>query len=166
MLLTGSAGARSLEATGVNAADGDEVALHFSVASPLGQQHFRTQATIVRVLEGGNGLGVRFLEGLDPQAFKMLLEFAVAAGTAVPDELPEPEVEELDNVMVEEDGSVSPAPLRDGRISEDAASKLTLRISAATKRTATRVITGFSTASHEFLLIAARDAGTNAIQSR
>lgn len=42
MLLTGAGGARSLEATVAEAREGDVVALHFSVATRNGQEHFRT----------------------------------------------------------------------------------------------------------------------------
>ena len=55
MLLTGGAGSRSLDATGAGAKPGDSVALHFSVATPQGQEHFRTQAKVARLLENGNG---------------------------------------------------------------------------------------------------------------
>ena len=79
MLLTGGAGSRSLEATGADIAAGDSVALHFSVATPLGQEHFRTQAKVARVLQGGNGLGVCFESGLESRAYKNLVDFAVAA---------------------------------------------------------------------------------------
>ena len=40
MLLAGSGGGRSLSATGANAEPGDEVAVHFSVATPTGQEHY------------------------------------------------------------------------------------------------------------------------------
>ena len=83
MLLSGAGGTRSWDATGADAGPGEDVALHFSVASPSGQQHFRTRARIARVLDGGNGLGVVFTEGIEARAFKALLDYAVAAGTAV-----------------------------------------------------------------------------------
>ena len=70
MLLSGGGGTRSWDATGAEAASGDEVALHFSVASPTGQQHFRTRAKIARILDGGNGLGVCFEEGLEEKAHR------------------------------------------------------------------------------------------------
>ena len=69
MLLTGGGGSRSLDATGANAKPGDTIALHFSVATPTGQQHFRTEAKIARILDGGNGMGVSFENGLDDRAW-------------------------------------------------------------------------------------------------
>ena len=80
MLLSGAGGARSLTATGANPQPGDEVALHFSVATPTGQQHFRTQAKIARLTDTGNGIGVQFDSGMPQDAFDTLIEFAKASG--------------------------------------------------------------------------------------
>ena len=80
MLLTGTGGSRSLAATGASANPGDEIALHFSVASPKGQKHFRTQAKIARLTDAGNGIGVMFANGLPEDAFSALIEFAIASG--------------------------------------------------------------------------------------
>ena len=80
MLLTGAGGSRSLSATGAQPHPGDPVALHFSVATPTGQLHFRTQAKIARMLDSGNGIGVRFDDGLPDNAFDCLIEFAIASG--------------------------------------------------------------------------------------
>ena len=94
MLLTGGGGSRSLTSTGSDIGPGEQVALHFSVATPTGHEHFRTQAQVARVLDGGNGLGVFFNDGLDKRAFKNLAEFAVATGTAVPELSEQDEVSE------------------------------------------------------------------------
>ncbi len=80
MLLTGTGGSKSLAATGASANPGDQVALHFSVATPGGQQHYRTRATIARITDAGNGIGVRFDEGVPDEAFSSLIEFAIASG--------------------------------------------------------------------------------------
>ena len=178
MLLSGGGGTRSWDATGAEAASGDEVALHFSVASPTGQQHFRTRAKIARILDGGNGLGVCFEEGLEEKAFKALLDFAVAAGTAVPDELPEPEPEE-EEAAAQDSGPAAPGDktttakktaevvdLRDPRLSEEAASKLRARIVAVVNRSSSRIITSVTKAIAQDFLVKARDAGTNAVQTR
>ena len=171
MLLSGGGGTRSWDATGAEATSGDEVALHFSVASPTGQQHFRTRAKIARLLDGGNGLGVSFEEGLDQKAFKALLDFAVAAGTAVPDELPEPEPETEEQAPPSSPGSTSATnttadksanvggvvDLRDPRISEDAASKLRCRIVAVVNRSSSRIITSLTKAVAQDFLVKARD---------
>ena len=48
MLLAGGRGSRSLKSAG-NIVVGEEVALHFSVPSPEGQNHYRTRTTLARV---------------------------------------------------------------------------------------------------------------------
>ncbi len=78
MLLTGAGGARSLAATGADPSPGDRIALHFSVATPNGQKHFRTQAAIARITDAGNGIGVIFSDGIPEGAFSSLIEFAIA----------------------------------------------------------------------------------------
>ena len=172
MLLTGGAGSRSLEATGAEVQSGDKVALHFSVATPMGQEHFRSEATVARVLHGGNGLGVCFENGLDQKAYKTLIEFAVAAGTAAP-EFPEERLEDLPNVGPlgsdrKQSGKKAKAegPMRDPRLTEDAAAKLVSRIQAVTKRASSRLATGFFKSTLESLMAKARDAGTNEVQTR
>ena len=92
MLLSGMG--RSLDMSLGNP-EGEEVALHFSVATPSGHEHFRTVARIARVLDSGNGVGVVFADGLDERAFDALLKFAVASGSAV--------IEEDDTVDAEGD---------------------------------------------------------------
>ncbi|MEM7003282.1 MAG: DUF1631 family protein, partial [Pseudomonadota bacterium] len=191
MLLAGSGGHRSLEACGAEAKAGDPVRLHFSVATPTGQEHYRTQARIARILENGNGMGVSFEDGLDERAFKRLADFAVAAGTMVPEVLPDlgeedsmSEAEMLPDAQPLSAGSVPQATgdvrpvapstlpdstdrgMRDERLSAKDAEQLKLRITAVTKRSATRIIGGYVNAASEFLIVSARDAGTNAVQTR
>ena len=106
MMLAGGAGSRSLSSTGADISAGDKVALHFSVATPEGQQHFRTQATVARVLDGGNGLGVSFDTGLEQRTFDRLVDFAVASGTMVPAEFAQ-DVDDLPDVAeVDDSGQV------------------------------------------------------------
>lgn len=82
MLLAGSRGQKF----DVNAVPpGTAIALHFSVASPTGQQHFRTQPSIIRYLNGGTAVGVRFGEGMPVAAFDALKAFTIAAGYASPE---------------------------------------------------------------------------------
>jgi len=181
MLLAGGGGSRSLQATGADAKAGDLVALHFTVATPQGQEHYRTQAKIARVMDGGNGLGVCFESGLEERAFKSLVDFAVAVGTVAPQDLPEPEIEELTPSQVDGGTGVfkaqqkgkgkgkanrEPVDFRDPRISADSADKLLLRIRAVTQRTASRLISNFVQNACDNMLIKARDAGTNAVQTR
>lgn len=180
-MLTGGIGSRALDATGAASKAGDNVALHFSVATPTGQEHFRTQVKIARVLDGGNGLGVCFENGLEARAFKNLVDFAVAAGTAAP-VMETPSVDELPNVEPlsgrqapgakahdQASATVQPSsdgPLRDARLSADAADKLTTRIKAITKRASAKLAAGFCKTLAEDMLVKARDAGTNAVQTR
>ncbi|MGI9325049.1 MAG: DUF1631 family protein [Pseudomonadales bacterium] len=89
MLLTGSRG-HSIDADSVN--PGDVVSLHFSVASKEGHRHFRTQATVARVLDGGTGIGVQFPTGIPPDAYNTLHAFSVATGLAI-----DPDAEEEDD---------------------------------------------------------------------
>ncbi len=90
MLLTGAGASRSLTATGAEPSPGDAIAVHFSVPTPTGQQHFRTQATIARLLENGNGIGVMFDQGMPQKAFEALIEFGVAAGLMSREAVAEP----------------------------------------------------------------------------
>ncbi|MEM9622309.1 MAG: DUF1631 family protein [Pseudomonadota bacterium] len=175
MLLTGGSGSRSLEATGANPKSGDTVALHFSVATPKGQEHFRTQAKIARVLDSGNGLGVCFASGLDTQAFKTLVDFAVAAGTAVPEVLPEPDIDDLADVAKVGPDGITPVAgaktsgndtLRDAKISREAADRLLQRVRTVTQRATSRMAAAFIKSATADMLIKARDAGTNAVQTR
>ena len=175
MLLAGAGGSRSLVAAGADTKSGDRVAVHFSVATPTGQEHYRTQARVTRVIDNGTGLGVCFDEGLDNKAFKSLFDFAVAAGTTTPGELDDDDnaaeiiqhsatVERIEPKEEKFDSAVG--QMRDPRISEIDAQKLISRISTVTHRAASKLITSFVAAASESLLISARDAGTNAVQSR
>ncbi|MFT7652486.1 MAG: diguanylate cyclase (GGDEF)-like protein, partial [Candidatus Azotimanducaceae bacterium] len=194
MLLSGAGGGRSLAATGAEAAVGDNVAVHFSVATPTGQEHYRTQATIARIMESGNALGVCFEEGLEQRAFKSLLDFAVAAGTAVPDELPEVEddLSDIERLVAQENAASAGTPsvdqlanvgsatksgsgktakqpgrgLRDSRIGKEDADRLKARIKTVTQRSASRIAAGYVQKACADLLVSARDAGTNAVQTR
>ncbi|MEM9743179.1 MAG: DUF1631 family protein [Pseudomonadota bacterium] len=77
---------------------GTSIALHFSVASPDGQKHFRTQPTVVRYLNGGSALGVQFENRMPDPAFDALQQFTVAAGYAEG----EGDDEELDEIELYE----------------------------------------------------------------
>jgi diguanylate cyclase (GGDEF)-like protein len=94
MLLTGAGASRSLTATGADAQPGDAIAVHFSVPTPTGQAHFRTQATIARMLESGNGIGVMFDQGMPRNAFDALIEYGVASGLMARDTAPGAEQDE------------------------------------------------------------------------
>ena len=174
MMLTGGSGSRALEKTGAPVNAGETVALHFSVATPTGQEHFRTQAQIARVLDGGNGLGVRFVQGLDERAFQTLLDFAVASGTAVPDELPEPGIDDLRDVAEVDEHGIKPIQGRQigdptgpaVKISKAQTENLVGRVKVVTQRAVSKLASAFTKSANEQLLVSARDAGTNAIQTR
>ncbi|MEM7078439.1 MAG: DUF1631 family protein [Pseudomonadota bacterium] len=166
MMLTGGSGSRSLSATGAKVSKGDAIALHFTVATPDGQSHYRTQARVARLLDGGNGLGVVFDNGLSDDAFTNLVDFAVAAGTTVPKELPSVEVEELPAAeTLAAHGDVTTS-MRDPRISDEAGNRLLIRLQTVMQRASSRLGSAFVKSAQEYLLVAARDAGTNAIQTR
>ena len=177
MLLSGGRGARSWASTGTDAGAGDHVALHFSVASPAGQQHFRTRVRIARVVDGGNGLGVCFDNGLEENALNALFDFAVAAGTAVPDKLPEPEVIQSASRGAG-DAATAQAPSTtsgagdevavpgDSRISQEVAKRLITRVIEVVSRATSRVAINFNKAAAEDFLLKARDAETNKVQAK
>ena len=180
MLLTGAAGPKSLAATGADPKAGDEIALHFSVATPSGQQHYRTQATIARMTDSGNGIGVRFDQGMPDDAFACLIEFAIASGMLSRSAVRDGEVTEGDDdsvIATQASGQSESAPghqveeptipdelFRDRRISDDDAVEVRARISRVTQRALDRVCTQFFGIVDNELLVKARDAGTNAVQ--
>jgi len=178
MLLTGTGGSRSLTATGAEAQAGDQVALHFSVASPEGQKHFRTQAKIARVLESGNGMGVQFDEGLPEDGFNALIEFAIASGMLSRSIVDTGDSDDGDGSSPQvgsaaaaatpgRDGSDAEIPeelLRDRRIDEADADEIRRKMRRVTQRALDRVCKQFFGIVDNELLVKARDAGTNAMQ--
>jgi len=187
MLLTGGGGSRALTATGATFKPGDQIALHFSVASPSGQKHFRTQAIIARLLDSGAGVGVRFDPAMPEDAFNALIEFAIASGMM--SRGAEAGAEQAadggqstaagagaggsEPAAAAGAAAVAPADqqqeqldraLRDHRVSEKDAAELRTRIRRITQRAMDRVCSDFFTQVGEELLVKARDAGTNAGQ--
>ncbi|HEX7037467.1 MAG TPA: DUF1631 family protein [Pseudomonadales bacterium] len=191
MLLTGAGAARSLAATGADPKRGDPIAVHFSVPTPVGQKHFRTQATIARLLESGNGIGVLFDQGLPKDAFQALIDFGVASGTMAAEPAPAPSAEPRtaeaaasDAEKQPENGAPAPAGaeasesrqptgaapeipgslLRDRRISEAQAQQIRAKVRQVLERGLNRIADQFLDTAQKELLISARDAGTNAVQ--
>ena len=178
MLLTGAGGSRSLSATGAQPHPGDPVALHFSVATPTGQLHFRTQAKIARMLDSGNGIGVRFDDGLPDNAFDCLIEFAIASGMlsrsgAGVGETYEGEIsassEQLDggedaSSAAGGGGEIPERLFRDRRINEKDATEVRASMRRVVRRAMERISKQFFNVAATELLVRARDAGTNAVQ--
>lgn len=181
MLLTGTgSGSSSLAATGAKAAPGEEIALHFSVASPNGQKHFRTQAVIARITDAGNGIGVRFTQGVPDDAFSSLIEFAIASGmlsrsVAEAGQVIEGEFTDANGVAARTRGSEAATKeagqqeipeklLKDRRISDDDAGEIRNKLRRVTQRALDRICTQFFGIVDNELLVKARDAGTNAVQ--
>lgn len=175
MLLTGAGGSRSLAATGAEAKEGDQVALHFSVASPDGQKHFRTQAKIARILDSGNGMGVQFDDGLPEEAFQTLIEFAIASGMLSRSVLSSGDSDDTGTaadgatVAAGPDHDVADAEfpdelLRDHRIDQADADQIRHKMSRIAQRALDRVCKHFFGIVDSELLVKARDAGTNAMQ--
>lgn len=166
-----------MTATGANPQPGDEVALHFSVATPTGQQHFRTQAKIARLTDSGNGIGVQFDSGMPQDAFDTLIEFAKASGMLarsaedVTDEALNADAASPATKRGQVDGAAAdgqaPAEeqLRDTRIKKGDAEKLRKRMRTVMQRALQRVSNQFFESSADAFLIKARDAGTNAVQT-
>jgi hypothetical protein len=186
MLLTGTGGSRSLASTGASAHPGDEIALHFSVATPKGQKHFRTQAEIARVTDSGQGIGVRFTQGVPDDAFSSLIEFAIAsgmlsrsvteAGNVIEGEFSETNGEaSADSEGVQDQSQPQPQPqpqhqeipdqlLRDRRIGDEDAGEIRNKLRRVTQQALDQICTEFFGNVDNELLLKARDAGTNAVQ--
>lgn len=163
MLLVGAGGARQVLKQGAAFRAGAPIALHFSVATPGGHQHFRTRGQIARITEDGQGLGVRFASGgMPPEAYETLMQYAVAAGTAF---VAAASADGRDGVEQRRDiHDIPEAFLRDARIPERDALRLRARIKAVADRALERVGRNFTKYAKEDLLVKARDAGTNAVQ--
>ncbi len=159
MLLTGAGGSSSLMATGGSFEPGSEISLHFSVATPKGQLHFRLPCLVARVLDNGAGMGIRFPEELPTDAFDALLEYAVASGTVSRREV-SGEVEASEVV----EGQVPDKLLRDHRVSEQDAERIKRRLRRVMERAVERISRNFYESTTQSLLSKARDAGTNAMQ--
>lgn len=168
MLLIASAGQR-LASSSSGFEPRSIISLHFSVATAEGIKHFRSRATVVRLAPDGLSLGVRFIEGpggnLLPQpAYRALMDFAVAAGMAVP-----PTVEGVAGSADVDPaqrlaGDIPESFLRDRRINDRDATRIRARVRTVTQRAVERLASNFVKMAREELLIKARDAGTNAVQ--
>lgn len=181
MLLTGAGAARSLSAAGADPTPGDAIAVHFSVPTPTGQQHFRTQASIARLLDSGNGIGVAFREGLPKPAFDALIEFGVASGMMSRDSEPAAAPAETEAAAAQGAPAAAPAGkaqnrgssataeipealLRDRRISDAQAAEIRDKVRKLLDRTLNRAAQQFFGLALSELLVSARDASTNAVQ--
>lgn len=166
MLLVGAGGSRSLEASGANAKPGDLINLHFSVPTQTGEQHFRMEASICRVLDGAVGMGIQFRKPLEGPPFDVLMEYAVASGMVsrtaanLASGKDDPDVENGEVI----DGDIPEILLRDKRISSEDAGKVREQLRRVAGRGVNRIAKTFFETCDRDLLIRARDAGTNAMQ--
>ncbi len=169
MLLTGSGGSSSLLASGSVYDAGSEISLHFSVATPTGQLHFRLPCVVARVLDNGAGLGIRYPDELPADAFDALLEYAVASGTVSRREVTgkagsSAADEPGGSAAKATPGQVPDELLRDHRVSEVDAERIKRRLRRVMERAVERVSRNFFDSANKNLLAKARDAGTNAMQ--
>ena len=168
MLLVGTGGSRSLVSTGAEPRAGDPLNLHFSVPTPQGEEHFRLQAMISRVLDAGNGMGIRFPTPLQPKAFEVLMDFAVASGmvTNSAADLARGRKPQADSSEPQTEGPTEiPEPLlRDRRIRDQDAEQVKEQLRRIATRGVNRVSKLFFEKCDRDLLLKARDAGTNAVQ--
>jgi diguanylate cyclase (GGDEF)-like protein len=168
MLLVGTGGTRSLLATGADPKAGDPLNLHFTVPTPQGEQHFRMQAQIARVLDSGNGMGIRFPTPLPPKAFETLMDFAVASGMVASSaaDLARGRKPESGAAVAEPQptGEIPESFLRDRRIREQDAEAVKEQLRRVTTRAVNRISKLFFEKCDRDLLVKARDAGTNAVQ--
>ncbi len=150
MLLTSDDGARSLTATGANPQRDDPVNIHFSVPLDGAVRHFRLQALIARVLESGSGMGVRFPQPLSGIALRALEQHASEMPDAAADSKEhEPE----------------PGSLRDPRISAADADRITAQLREIVENALPKLSKAFFDKADQDLLIKARDAGSNQLQT-
>ena len=168
MLLVGTGGSRSLLATGAEPRAGDPLNLHFSVPTPQGEQHFRMQAMISRVVDSGNGMGIRFPMPLQPKAFEVLMDFAVASGmvTNSAADLARGRKPESETAAPQTEGpaEIPETFLRDRRIRDEDAEQVKEQLRRIATRGVNRVSKLFFEKCDRDLLLKARDAGTNAVQ--
>ncbi len=158
MMLTAASGGRALDSS---AEPGSEIALHFSVATPEGQKHFRTQATVARWLESKNGVGVQFPTMMPQDAFDALMQYSVAAGMAAPGDTGSDE----DGPAAAHDTEIPDHLLRDNRLDAKVAKALRNKLRALAEKATTKIVARFLADTREDLLSRSRDAGTNAMQS-
>ena len=168
MLLVGTGGSRSLVSTGAEPRAGDPLNVHFSVPTPQGDQHFRMQALISRVLDSGSGMGIRFPTPLQPKAFEVLMDFAVASGmvTNSAADLARGRKPESESAAPQTEGSaeIPETFLRDRRIRDRDAEQIKEQLRRIATRGVNRISKLFFEKCDRDLLLKARDAGTNAVQ--
>ena len=146
---------------------GDDVSVHFSVATSSGQQHFRSSARIARVTE--TGMGVFFADGLPDGAFDAMVDYGIAAGMLSPAamgrEVEEIELQELQPPSLKSQvGETAMEGMRDERIDQTQADFVRRRVRRVIERFSARLGAQFSERAEQTLLLKARDAGTNAVQ--
>ncbi len=169
MLLVGTGGSRSLVSTGAEPRAGDPLNVHFSVPTPQGDQHFRMQALISRVLDSGSGMGIRFPTPLQPKAFEVLMDFAVASGMVTNSAADlargrKPEPESSATPQTEGSAEIPETFLRDRRIRDRDAEQIKEQLRRIATRGVNRISKLFFEKCDRDLLLKARDAGTNAVQ--
>ena len=172
MLLAGSGATHSLAATGASPRRGDPVAVHFSVPTPDGPRHFRTQATIARLLDSGNGIGILFDQGLPAPAFQALIDYGVASGVINKASVASEQAAHATNTIAfdrQEAGAPQPAPephsRQNGHALDDAsAAEIRAKVRRVLERAVTRLGDQFFKIALPELLVSARDAGSNAEQ--
>jgi len=155
VLLVGTGGSRSLQATGSKSRPGDRIDLHFSVPTEFGEKHFRLGAIVARFTNQNMSVGVRFESPLEPEIFSALMDFAVASGVVASDP-------DLDEEAIA--GTVPESLLRDQRIPDEEAKKIRSELETRTSEIVHTISTLFFEICARELLVKARDAGTNAGQ--
>lgn len=146
---------------------GEDVSVHFSVATSTGQQHFRSSARIARITDVS--MGVFFPDALPDGAFDAMVDYGIAAGmlspAAVGREVEEIELHELQPQSLKKQvGESAMEGMRDDRLSKTQADFVKRRVRRVVERFAARLAGQFSERAEQELLVKARDAGTNAVQ--
>ncbi|MCR9276840.1 MAG: DUF1631 family protein [Pseudomonadaceae bacterium] len=179
LLLTASSSGRSIATSHPHLKAGDDVSVHFSVATPTGQQHFRSSARIARMTPTAGGLGVFFPNGLPEGAFDAMIDYGVAAGMVSASAVGRDTDDDLDlheltapNAQAKAGGKPSGEgavasgldAMRDQRINKQQADFVRRRVRRVLERFAQRLAGQFSERAEQDVLVKARDAGTNAVQ--
>ena len=129
----------------------DAITVHFSVPQGNGQRHFRVQARIARVMDGGSSIGVFMPEGMEERAYATLADFA-GVGQPIGQHGSDP-------------ANALPADARDSRVTAADATRVKAQLKEMVERALPRIARAFLERADKDLLVRARDAGSTTLQN-
>ena len=151
MLLSSEAGQPTLGQGASGPQREDPITVHFSVPQGNGQRHFRVQARVARVMDGGSAIGVFMPEGMEQRAYETLNDFAGVARPA--------------GRQSGDPADGLPADARDPRVSEADAKRVKAQLKEMVDRALPRIARAFMERADKDLLVRARDAGSTTLQN-